>query len=279
MPIHDQGYRRYQGTRRRRGQAWLVIARSGIRAMFTRRAFIALLLAAWVPFLVRAAQIYAVANLPQLQVLALTGETYRSFLGTQELFIFFVAVYAGAGLIANDRRANALQIYLGKPLTRVEYIVGKLAVLCAFLLFVSWVPAMLLLAVQVLFTGSVAFVRDNIYLLPAITLFAGLECLTSALAMLALSSLSRSSRYVAVLYAGLLFFTSAIAAVLRRVTGEDGLAWLSVTDSLSQVGNAIFRLPLRFDSPVWLCLLSLLVVIAAAVAILERRVRGVEVIA
>ena len=41
--------RRRQGTRRRRGQAWLVIARSGIRAMFTRRAFVALLLAVSFP--------------------------------------------------------------------------------------------------------------------------------------------------------------------------------------------------------------------------------------
>ena len=55
--------------------------------------------------------------------------------------MFFVTVYVGAGLIANDRRANALQIYLSKPLTRAEYVVGKLAILMAFLLLVTWVPA------------------------------------------------------------------------------------------------------------------------------------------
>ena len=46
-------------------------------------------------------------------------------------------IYVGAGLIANDRRANALQIYLSKPLMRTEYIAGKLAMLFAFLLFVT----------------------------------------------------------------------------------------------------------------------------------------------
>ena len=58
--------------------------------------------------------------------LAPTPETFRQFLEQQEIFVFFVTVYVGAGLIANDRRANALQIYLSKPLTRAEYIFGKL---------------------------------------------------------------------------------------------------------------------------------------------------------
>ncbi len=279
MPIHDQGYRRYGGDKVPRGRTWVIIARSGIRSMIGRRAFVALLIAAWLPFLVRAVQIYAAANLPQVQFLAPTGETFRQFLGQQEVFLFFVTVYAGAGLIANDRRANALQIYLSKPLTRVEYIVGKLAVLFGFLLFVSWVPAMLLLLVQVLFAGSFTFIRSNLYLFPAITLFAFIEGLAISLAMLALSSLSRSSRYVGILYAALLFFTQAITVVLRAVVGTTGLAWLSFTNSLDQIGNAIFRMPPAYDSPLALCVLSVVVVMGAAAAILERRVRGTEVIA
>ena len=63
-------------------------------------------------------QIYAAANLPQAAFLAPTPETFRQFLEQQDIFVFFITVYVGAGLIANDRRANALQIYLSKPLTR-----------------------------------------------------------------------------------------------------------------------------------------------------------------
>jgi len=279
MPIHDQGYRRYGGERLPRGRTWLIIARSGIRSMIGRRAFVALLVASWLPFLVRAVQLYAAANLPQAQFLAPTGEMFRQFLGQQEVFLFFVTVYAGAGLIANDRRANALQIYLSKPLTRVEYIVGKLAVLFGFLLFVSWLPAMLLLLVQVLFAGSFAFVRANLYLVPAITLFSFIEGLAISLTMLALSSLSRSSRYVGILYAALLFFTQAIAVVLRAVVGTSGLAWLSFTNSLDQIGNAVFRMPLGYDSPLAFSGLSVLAIMVVAAGILERRVRGVEVVA
>jgi ABC-2 type transport system permease protein len=278
VPIHDQGYRRYRGQRTPRGQSWLIIARTGIRTMLGRRAFVALLFLSWLPFLVRAVQIYAAANLPQVQFLAPTGETFRQFLLQQDVFLFFVTVYAGAGLIANDRRANALQIYLSKPLTRAEYVTGKLAVLFAFVLLVTWVPALLLLVVQILFAGSFAFVGANLYLIPAITLTAFVEALTMSLAMLALSSLSRSSRYVGILYAALLFFTQAVTVVLRGVTGNSALAWMSVTNSLEQLGNAIFRMPPRFDAPLVLCLATILIVIAASIAVLERRVRGVEVV-
>src|SRR5438034_2108137 len=170
MPIHDQGYRRYGGSKAPLGQGWTVIARAGIRTMFAKRAFLGLLLLAWFPFFVRAVQFYAAANLPQAALLAPTAETFRQFLDQQETFVFFVTVYVGAGLIANDRRANALQIYLSKPLSRTEYVLGKMAILMTFLLMVTWLPAMGLLLVQVAFAGSFAFLRDHLYLFPAITL-------------------------------------------------------------------------------------------------------------
>src|SRR5438093_2406589 len=107
----------------------MVITRAGIRTMFAKRAFIGLLLLAWLPFFVRAVQIYAAANLPQAAFLAPTPETFRQFLDQQQVWVFFLTVYAGAGLIAQDRRANALQIYLSKPLTRGEYVFGKFAIL------------------------------------------------------------------------------------------------------------------------------------------------------
>ena len=44
MPIHDQGYRRYGGTRAATGRAWQVIARAGIRTLIGKRAFLGLML-------------------------------------------------------------------------------------------------------------------------------------------------------------------------------------------------------------------------------------------
>jgi hypothetical protein len=58
MPIHDQGYRRYAGERRARDRRWLVIARAGIVERLRERRFLALMLMAWLLFLVRAVQLY-----------------------------------------------------------------------------------------------------------------------------------------------------------------------------------------------------------------------------
>ena len=141
---------------------------------------------------------YAAANLPQAAFLKPTPQTFRQFLAQQNVFVFFVTVYVGAGLVANDRRANALQIYLSKPLSRYEYVFGKLAVLMTFQLMITWLPAIVLLVVQMAFAGSFAFLRDNLFLFPAITIYAFIEALIGAASMTALSSLSRNSRYVGV---------------------------------------------------------------------------------
>ncbi len=278
MPIHDQGYRRYAGSRQPAGRRWWVIARAGLLGLVRRRSFLALLLAAWLPFLVRVVQIYVSSNFQQASFLAPKTETFREFLEQQGLFVFFVTIYAGAGLIANDRRVNALQIYLSKPLTRLEYVVGKLAMLSALLLLVTWAPAMMLLVVQMLFAGSTTFIRNNLFLLPAVTLFSLLQVLLAGCTMVALSSLSRSSRFVAIMYAGVMFFTSGVASTVRAMTGHTRLAWISPNQMLEQVGDAIFRLRPRYDVPVGVALLVVGLLIVGSAVVLERRVRGVEVV-
>lgn len=283
MPIHDQGYRRHLGMRTPRGRAWSVITTAGLRAFFGKRAFLALLLLSWLPFAVRAVQFYLAANLPasipQVALLVPSPETFRQFLGLQDFFVFFVTIYAGAGLIASDRRANALQIYLSKPLTRAEYVFGKMAILMTFLLMVTWLPAMVLLLVQVSFAGSFTFLMSNLYLIPAITVFSFVETTVVSAAMLALSSLSNNSRFVGLLYAGLIFFSDALFGVLRAVTGESGLSWVSFGNNLAQIGDAIFRVPLRYSTPWPVSLLMIVALVVTSGLILERRVRGVEVIA
>ncbi|MDQ3213551.1 MAG: hypothetical protein M3Q85_12805 [Acidobacteriota bacterium] len=278
MPIHDQSYRRYGGGRAMPGQAWLVIARAGIMTMLRKRAFLGLLLASWVPFLVRAVQIYLAANYPQASLIAPTAETFRQFLAQQDFLVFIMTIYVGAGLIANDRRANALQIYLSKPLMRSEYIAGKAAVLFSFVLFVTLVPALLLLVLQVLFAGSFEFLQKNLFLFPAIIVATLLEALLSTFAMLALSSLSKSSRYVGILYAGIIFFTAAIYGVMVAITGSTRLAWLSLGANLTQVIDVIFRLKPRYATPWPVSLIVILAIVALSISVLERRVRGVEIV-
>ena len=164
-------------------------------------------------------------------------------------------------------------------MTSAEYIAGKLAILFLFLVSVTFLPAMMLLLTQALFAGSLTFVRNNLYLLPAITLFSLAQVLLASTTMLALSSLSKSSRFVAVMYAGLFFFTTALFNALRGITGTQPLR-VAVAERGARAARrrdlpAAAALPaVAGRSPA----LTVLVLIAGSIWILMRRVRGVEIV-
>jgi ABC-2 type transport system permease protein len=279
MPIYRERYRRREGGLDFRGRAWVVIAAFGLRTVIRRRGFLFLLILAWIPAVVRGVQMYVVANVPQASFLAISAQTFRDFLNQQELFVFFITVYAGSGLIADDIRSNALQLYLSRPVTRIQYAAGKFAILAAALALVTWLPAMVLLIVQVLLAGSVAFLRSNLYLLPAISLFSIIQIVVATLIMLALSSMSKSRWFVAVMYAGIGFFTHAIFGATRIATGGTAFSWISVFANLMQVGDVIFRLRPRFaGTPAAVSVAALAVMIASAIAVLSRRIRAIEVV-
>jgi ABC-2 type transport system permease protein len=280
-PIHDQSYRRYEGTREPPGRGWTVILASGLRSMLGRKLFLGLMIVAWIPLIVRTVQIYVVTMYPvaaQVPMAAINPKLFMSFLEQQGVFVFFITIYVGAGLIANDRRANALQIYLSKPLMRMEYIGGKFAVLAIYLLLITLVPALLLVAMQIMFSGSLSFISANAFILPAIVLTSLVRVLVVSFTMLALSSLSKSTRYVAVLYTGAIFFTEAMYGVLTLVTGSTRVAWVSITGNLDRVTDFVFRQPPRYETPVIVSALVLLGLIVVSISVLERRVRGVEVV-
>ena len=279
-PIHDQSYRRYQGVRRPVGQAWQVIAWAGIRAMLAKRNYVFLMILSWVPFIVSAVGLYLSANFPGQvgNFFAASPAMFRSFLDRQATFVFFMTIWAGAGLIANDSRANALQIYLSKPLLRIEYIAGKLSVLLFFLLGVTLVPGVLLILLQIAFSGSFSFITHNASVIPSVILGSLVQVIVASTTMLALSSLSKSSRFAALMYTGAIFFTDALAGVLRVVTGSTRMSWISISADMNQVTDAIFRQAPKYETP-WIVSLFVLVgLVAVSISVLERRVRGVEVV-
>ena len=131
MPIHRERYRRREGGVDLRGGAWAVIAANGLRALVRKRAFLFLMILAWIPGdrprradLGRRERSRHVAD----RMLAVTPQMFRDFLNQQEPLVFFITVYVGSGLIADDIRANALQLYLSRPITRTQYIAGKAAI-------------------------------------------------------------------------------------------------------------------------------------------------------
>ena len=202
------------------------------------------------PFLYECIRVYLTTNFGQLTVLAHDRPDLPRVPGVQEIFVFFITIYVGAGLIANDRRANALQIYLSKPLTRFEYVAGKAATLLSFLLRRDLGAGDAAAGRQACLPAASPSSASNLFLLPAITVYAFLQVMLATFAMLALSSLSKSARFVGMMYAGLIFFTDAIFAMLKFLVKASGASLVSPTQSLAQLGDAIFRVPPRHETPV-----------------------------
>ena len=279
MPIHDQSYRRYGGQRENLERVWFVVARAGMMTFLKKRAFLGL--AGCSRGCRSSSERCRRTSRPRSSRSRCWRSRPRPTAGSSSsrtAFVFFVTVYVGAGLIANDRRANALQIYLSKPLTRGEYILGKFAILFGFLLLVTLLPALLLLLLQGAFAGNFAFLRQNLYLVPAITLFSLIQVLVASLSMLALSAMSNSSRFVAIMFAGIVLFSDAMFAALRGILGTSTMSWISVPATLAQIGDFVFRIKLRYDTPIAVSFIVILALVAVSVSVLERKVRGVEVV-
>lgn len=281
MPIHRERYRRRETGLDIRGRAWAVIAINGLRALVRKRAFLFLMIVAWIPVVVRAVQIWAAANVPamsQINLLAVTPRLFRDFLDQQEPLVFFITVYVGSGLIADDIRANALQLYLSRPVTRSQYIAGKAAILMAALAAVTWIPAMLLLFLVPAFAGSMAFIAEHLLLIPSIAAYAVVQITLSVFLILALSSTSKSRWFVAVMSAGVAFFTHAVFGVIGAAVEGSAFSWVSIFANLEQVGDVLFRIPPRYDTHPLVSAGALAAIIVVSAGVLSRRIRAIEVV-
>jgi ABC-2 type transport system permease protein len=281
MPIHRERYRRREAGVDLRGGAWAVIAANGLRALVRKRAFLFLMILAWIPVVVRGVQIWAAANVPgmsQIGMLAVTPRMFRDFLNQQEPLVFFLTVYVGSGLIADDIRANALQLYLSRPITRTQYVAGKAAILMAALAAVTFIPAMLLFLLVPAFAGSATFLRENLLLIPAISAYSVIQITLSAFLVLALSSLSKSRWFVSILYAGLAFFTHAVFGVLGAAVEGSSLSWVSIFANVRQVGDVLFRMPPRHDTHPLISAAVIVLIVLASALVLRRRIRAIEVV-
>ena len=176
-------------------------------------------------------------------------ETFREFLEQQALFVFFITIWVGAGLIANDRRANALQIYLSKPLTRgrVHRRQAGDPGRCSCCSSPGCRPCCCCCCRCSSPAASRSSGATCSCSRPS-RCSRSCRCCWSSFTMLALSSLSKSSRFVAIIYAGVdLLHRGAVYGVLRGVTGNTVVLVAVVRRPTStSSATSIFRLPPRY---------------------------------
>lgn len=278
MPIYDIGYKHWSGNWTSHPYRWWVITRQGILLHVQNKRFLILIVLSSIPFLVRSVFLYVSTLVGRLPILQINPKFFEDFLSQQLFFAFVIAIYAGAGLISNDLKANALQIYFAKPITRKDYVIGKLGVLVFFLSLPTLVPGILLFVMANLFRSDLSFARENYWVLPSIIAYALIIVFTLGLIMLALSSLSKSSRFAGINFAAVFFFSQILFGILFGMLRTSSVAWVSLTNNLTQIGDFLFRENPDYRSPIWVSAVILLCLMAGSVWLVHRKVQAVEVV-
>jgi hypothetical protein len=98
-------------------------------------------------------------------------------------------------LISQDLRTRAYLIYFARPITRLEYVLGKVGVVSFFLLTISALPALLLYVAAVMLSPSVEVVLTTWDLPLRILVGSACMIIPTTLVALAFSSLTLESRY------------------------------------------------------------------------------------
>ena len=98
---------------------------------------------------------------------------------------------------------------------RIDYLVGKLGVIAAFFGLVLIVPCVLAYALGLLFSLDLTIVRDTWRLLLASIAYGLVIIVSAGTLVLALSSLSRNSRHVALFWLVLWVVSGVFSSVLE----------------------------------------------------------------
>jgi ABC-2 type transport system permease protein len=142
---------------------------------------------------------------------------FSNFLATQQRFAMVLILFAGPNLISQDLRYNALPMYFSRPLRRFDYVLGKLGVIVALLSAVIIVPVILAYVLGLVFSLDLSILSDTFRILVASVAYGLVISISAGLLILALSTLSRNSRYVALFWIGMWFVTSSVAGVLMLI--------------------------------------------------------------
>jgi ABC-2 type transport system permease protein len=279
MPVYDTQYRKYEARAPLRSVRFWPITREGLRQVLSKRAFLGLLALSFLPFIARVIQIFITTRVPETtRVAPVDPQLFGSFLNGQLFFAVLLAIFGGAGLVANDLRTGAIVVYLSRPLTRRDYVLGKLGVTLLLGLAVTLVPALLLYLVALSLMPDTFALWRLAWIAPAIVVHSLVVSGTISLLGLALSALTRSARLAGLGLVSLILVLEIVRQVLQHGFGRREAALLSVRDDVHAIGRALFGIAEAHALP-WPAPAAVLVALAGGcLAVLRRRVRAVEVV-
>jgi ABC-2 type transport system permease protein len=263
MPIFDQGYQHWQGKLSGHAWRWLAITRRGTRTQWekkwTRRIvsvslFPALGLAAFLTFWglfeqksqFLAPLLFLMQGLPEeLRAgprnfrVPMWTLAFNVFLQIQLFFSMILVLTVGPDLISQDLRFNAMPLYFSRPLRRVDYFIGKLGVIGVYLSAVTIAPILVAYGLGVVFSLDFEILRETARLLGACMAYGAIVVFSAGTLMLAISSLSRNSRVVGVVWVGLWLIGNLASRVLTTVVPVKWGPLVSYVSNLRRLRSAL----------------------------------------
>jgi ABC-2 type transport system permease protein len=224
-PISDLTYRGYDGPLASPEFRWWVIARMTIRkASKVNSLRWAAVLSAWYYVMMIAVLFFlqAIGNAQPaaqqfyqqyLQRMVWKDQFVYGFSYAQHL-ILIVSLVLGAGAIANDNRANALLVYLSKPCTRWDYVLGKWVGVFTPIFTVIAVPTICFYLYGVFSFKDSGFISQDPWLLPKMMSVLLISASLHTSLILAVSSLFKQGTIAGAVYSGAYFFTFFFTGLL-----------------------------------------------------------------
>lgn len=297
MAVYKRTYRPYDGAMTPDWSRWFVLTRYALQTLFQSRLLIGLIVASFLFPLFGLGMIYLRHNLSTLalfglssnQIMNIDSSFFAAFLSVQGTFAFLLVAYAGPGLIAPDISNNALPLYLYRPITRAEYVLGKMAVLFVPLSFITWIPGLFLVITQAgLEPGWIA---NNGHLPAAIFVGSWIWILLLSVLALALSAWVKWKLAASALLFGVFFISSAFSEIVNEVLETKlgyllnmghvvGMIWAQLLQIAGRRTMLTEMLNLRQgdELPMWAAYLAVAILCAFCLLLLNRKLRGREVV-
>ena len=156
MAVYKRRYNPYTGPLAPEWSRFFVLTRYAFADLFKSRFFILLLVLSLVPILFFAGYIF-IANNKTVQLLmqvrsadlfSVEAQYFVVIMMVQTQAAFLLNCWVGPVLIAGDLTNGALPLFLSRPFSRADYVLGKFTVLGLLLSGVTWVPGLLLFSLQ-----------------------------------------------------------------------------------------------------------------------------------
>ena len=304
MAVYEQTYKPYKGPLTPEWGRFLIIPRNTLRGVFNSKLFTAFYVICFIPSLIEAVFIYlhhnvtalAIMNLNARQLIPIDGSFFQTFVIVQGCLAFFVALLVGPPLVSRDLRNNALPLYLCRPFSRTEYVMGKMSVLLILLSWITWVPQLLMFLFQSYLEGFTWF-KDNLWIASAIIISGLVWILLLALLSQTISALVKWRIVASGVMLGLIIIPSAFAGIVNALFLTRWANIISLFGLMYNVTAGLFgtfdrvsgriqitdfndnvREVLLMEPPLWCSWAALFIFCAVCLAILHWKVKAYEVV-